>query len=302
MRIQAINTNTNFKGLFTDKTSQNNGNWRMEYSPYSWEKNSDGKIGQMANKAKFDVLTDKILPDNEEIFVRFSETPRAESSKDILGTESYFIRPDGRMRSTITEVPAMNREDSLKVLDQKYDRFLGMKDYLKRNLETNFDTLKNSADSASSDYNSHSAEHMKGMFERAYNKDQARRYMDQDKAALKNSTDKMYENAQKYIKLVNSMESVRNTKEKISKEINRLEELRKADKLIDISRQGIDNANAPLAEALQNIKAAAEKFICFPTKIVSMAEIMKKVNPRCIEGGYNNEIMRYVETLVRQII
>ena len=31
MKIQAINTNTNFKGLFTDKSAQNNGNWRMEY-------------------------------------------------------------------------------------------------------------------------------------------------------------------------------------------------------------------------------------------------------------------------------
>ena len=52
MKIQAINTNTNFKGLFTDKSAQNNGNWRMEYQPYSWESNNTGK---MANKERIDI-------------------------------------------------------------------------------------------------------------------------------------------------------------------------------------------------------------------------------------------------------
>ena len=36
MKINAIN-NTNFRGLFTDKSSQNGSNWKMEYSPYAWE-------------------------------------------------------------------------------------------------------------------------------------------------------------------------------------------------------------------------------------------------------------------------
>ena len=69
MRIQAINTNTNFKGLFTNKSNENGGNWKMEYQPYSWEKNADGDIGYMANKERVDVYASR-LPDNEEIFTR----------------------------------------------------------------------------------------------------------------------------------------------------------------------------------------------------------------------------------------
>ena len=66
MKINAIN-NTNFRGLFTDKTAQNGGNWRMEYSPYSWESNNSSK---MANKKKIDVYASS-LPDNEEIYTKF---------------------------------------------------------------------------------------------------------------------------------------------------------------------------------------------------------------------------------------
>ena len=51
----------------------------------------------------------------------------AETSGDILGTTSYYKTYDGRMRRTIDEMPAMNREDSLKVLDKKLGKFLEQK-------------------------------------------------------------------------------------------------------------------------------------------------------------------------------
>ena len=96
MKIQAINTNTNFKGLFTDKSAQNNGNWRMEYQPYSWESNNTGK---MANKERIDIYAN-MLPDNEEIYTK-NKGYYAETSGDILGTTSYYKTYDGRMLSLI---------------------------------------------------------------------------------------------------------------------------------------------------------------------------------------------------------
>ena len=71
MKINAI-TNTSFKGLFTDRTQENNGNWRMEYRPYSWE-------NKMVPKTKIDVFS-SVLPTNEEIYIGGGQR---ESSKDI---------------------------------------------------------------------------------------------------------------------------------------------------------------------------------------------------------------------------
>ena len=63
MKVNVIN-NTNFKGLFIDKTKENNGNWRMEYRPYSWEMKNDGEY-IMAPQTEWDLFSDK-LPDNEK--------------------------------------------------------------------------------------------------------------------------------------------------------------------------------------------------------------------------------------------
>ena len=129
MKIQAIN-NTNFKGLFTDASGINGGNWRMEYSPYSWESNNTGK---MANQTDIDVYA-KNLPDNDKIYT-YDLSTRRKSARDILGTEFYFENADGKMRRTITEVPEMNREDSLRVLDKKLGIFLEDKQKLRAELE-----------------------------------------------------------------------------------------------------------------------------------------------------------------------
>ena len=67
MKINAIN-NTNFKGLFTNKSSQNGGNWRMEYSPYAWESKNGWEIdSKMANQSGIDIFG-TCLPDNEKIY------------------------------------------------------------------------------------------------------------------------------------------------------------------------------------------------------------------------------------------
>lgn len=293
MKIQAINTNTNFKGLFTDKSAQNNGNWRMEYQPYSWENNNTGK---MANKERIDIYAN-MLPDNEEIYTK-NKGYYAETSGDILGTTSYYKTYDGRMRRTIDEMPAMNREDSLKVLDKKLGKFLEQKQELRKELEANFDRQTLAIRSSSDNYNIASYE-LDNTF---WTKKNIKNNMDNAARELKNNADIMYQNSQNYIKLMGSIDAVRQTKENGQKEIKQIEELRKSGKLIDISRRDIPNPNEALKQALADIRAAAGKFLCLPHKLMSMDEILKIVNPRNLSSGYDNEIMHHIEKLIKRTV
>lgn len=293
MKIQAINTNTNFKGLFTDKSAQNNGNWRMEYQPYSWESNNTGK---MANKERIDIYAN-MLPDNEEIYTK-NKGYYAETSGDILGTTSYYKTYDGRMRRTIDEMPSMNREDSLKVLDKKLGKFLEQKQELRKELEANFDRQTLAIRSSSDNYNIASYE-LDNTF---WTKKNIKNNMDNAARELKNNADIMYQNSQNYIKLMGSIDAVRQTKENGQKEIKQLEELRKSGKLIDISRRDIPNPNEALKQALADIRAAAGKFLCLPHKLMSMEEVVKIVNPRNLSSGYNNEIMHHIEKLIKRTV
>lgn len=293
MKIQAINTNTNFKGLFTDKSAQNNGNWRMEYQPYSWESNNTGK---MANKERIDIYAN-MLPDNEEIYTK-NKGYYAETSGDILGTTSYYKTYDGRMRRTIDEMPAMNREDSLKVLDKKLGKFLEQKQELRKELEANFDRQTLAIRSSSDNYNIASYE-LDNTF---WTKKNIKNNMDNAARELKNNADIMYQNSQNYIKLMGSIDAIRQTKENGQKEIKQLEELKKSGKLIDISRRDIPNPNEALKQALADIRATAGKFLCLPHKLMSMDEILKIVNPRNLSSGYNNEIISHVEKLIKRTV
>ncbi len=293
MKIQAINTNTNFKGLFTDKSAQNNGNWRMEYQPYSWESNNTGK---MANKERIDIYAN-MLPDNEEIYTK-NKGYYAETSGDILGTTSYYKTYDGRMRRTIDEMPSLNREDSLKVLDKKLEKFLEQKQELRKELEANFDRQTLAIRSSSDNYNIASYE-LDNTF---WTKKNIKNNMDNAARELKNNADIMYQNSQNYIKLMGSIDAVRQTKENGQKEIKQIEELRKSGKLIDISRRDIPNPNEALKQALADIRAAAGKFLCLPHKLMSMDEILKIVNPRNLSSGYNNEIMHHIEKLIKRTV
>ena len=293
MKIQAINTNTNFKGLFTDKSAQNNGNWRMEYQPYSWESNNTGK---MANKERIDIYAN-MLPDNEEIYTK-NKGYYAETSGDILGTTSYYKTYDGRMRRTIDEMPAMNREDSLKVLDKKLGKFLEQKQELRKELEANFDRQTLAIRSSSDNYNIASYE-LDNTF---WTKKNIKNNMDNAARELKNNADIMYQNSQNYIKLMGSIDAVRQTKENGQKEIKQIEELRKSGKLIDISRRDIPNPNEALKQALADIRATAGKFLCLPHKLMSMEEVLKIVNPRNLSSGNNNEIMHHIEKLIKRTV
>lgn len=300
MKIQAINGNTNFKGLFTDKTAENGGNWRMEYRPYSWESANTGK---MAPKAQFSVYAKK-LPDNEEIYTKSWKSEFHEVSEDILGTKSYYKRQDGSMRRTISEMPSLNREESLKVLDKKLDAFLNMKNEERKVVQGELNKIYEEGTGFAEDYDLANAHYRRslGWFEGISHNNEVVNTMNDKKFRLNRAFDKMFEASNDYIKLQASIDAVRQTKENGLKEIKQLEELRKADKLIDISRRDIENPNGALIQALKDMRGVVGKYICLPNKLISMDEFLKSINPKNIASFSQDEVTRQVEKLFKNII
>lgn len=304
MKIQAINASTSFKGLFTDKTSQNNGNWRMEYQPYSWERNNTSK---MTPKERIDIFASS-LPDNEEIFQKEGV---AESSKDILGTESYYVRNDNTVRKTITEMPSLNREESLKVVDKKLDAFLDLKKRAGAALSGEMDRINSNAAE-----NNRLFDYWNGKFSDGYEYSQglwqkseginrmnsAKNCMVQKHDGLNTNFNELLQTAKKYTVLANSTEAVHGRKKSINEEIKQLGELRSSGKLIDISRRDIPNANEALIAALQNLRTASEKFICLPHKLITMEEVLKIMNPRNLPNVSTSQVIHYVEGLIKKTV
>ena len=293
MKINAINNTTNFKGLFTDKTAQNGGNWRMEYSPYSWEKNNTSK---MANKEKIDVFA-STLPDNEEIYTRFSNG--AENSKDILGTESYYLHSDGKMRRTITEVPAMNREESLRVQNRKLDAFLELKNQAFKNITSGMPDIPKEVKDEDARYRLYEEDIPVKLFSTSYERQVAMEKMHEAFDRTKGYAVNMYNKLINYDKIRKSADDVRNLQVKNSKEIALLENLRKNGQLIDISRRDIQEPNKALIENLTHcFNSIKSKFVCLPNKLLSMADIMRMLG-RAAEIPENRQlIVNYINRLM----
>lgn len=292
MKINAIN-NTNFRGLFTDKTAQNGGNWRMEYSPYSWESNNSSK---MANKKKIDVYASS-LPDNEEIYTKFENG--GENSKDILGTESYYKHSDGKMRRTITEVPSMNREESLKVQNKKYDAFLDMKKDEFRRLRGNVTDVTEKVDNSITNFRRYADDIPLGFFAAAYDRRQAVNQMSKEFNTVVDSAKNAYTNFLDYDKLRISADNVRSVQKRNAEEIEKLADLRKSGRLIDISRRDIADADKPLIESLtRGFNTIRSKFVCLPHRLISMDEVMRSLG-RASEVPANKQlIIDYIKRLI----
>lgn len=285
MKIQAINTNTNFKGLFTDKSAQNGGNWFMEYRPYSWESNNTGK---MANKVRVDEYA-STLPDNEEIFTR--EKEHIESSKDILGTESYYKAADGTMRRTIIQGPSMNREESLEVLNKKLNAFLKLKQATRKTLEESFAPIFTNLNKESDGYNRASQRHQDSIFGRS----QERARMDVHKSGILAESYEMYQNIKDYIRLMGSIDNVNAKRETIQSEVKKIGTLKEAGILIDISCRDGEKPNEALIQALKNRVAAAAKILCLPNGIISMDAILSKLD----KNASVEEIVKFVERKIK---
>lgn len=273
MKIQAIN-NTNFQGKFSNESKKNDGNWRMEYRPYSWEVNEHGDF-KMAPQKELDLFAYG-LPDNEKIY---KQNLAYESCKDILGTEFYFA--DNRrklVRKTITEMPAMNREESLRVRNEKLNKLLHMKESLRSKVQDNFEILKGDIVTSNNNYAENYRSYNLGYFDRPLKKSEHKNLFEEAQKNITKSALDLYEEAKKYAVLSGSIENIRTVKDSEQKEIALLEQARMNGSLIDISRRDIYDPNKALYDALtNNLKKAEGALIALPHRIISVREILKEI-------------------------
>lgn len=292
MKINAIN-NTNFKGLFTNKSSQNGGNWKMEYSPYAWESRNWYNLSKMDIQRDIDIFG-TVLPDNEKIY---TDKYGRKSAKDILGTEFYYEQ-DGKIRKTITEVPAMNRENSLKVYNRKLQKFLEMKSQKMDAIAEAIRNIPNGFYDMSSKFNERADDIKKMYIRRVYSLEGSSDVMSEQYNKMRNSAMNAVDQFETYKNLNESKDYVKNHIAENDKEIALLSEKRKAGKLIDISRRDIYDPNKKFWEALQNMKEATDKFVALPHKTISVKEILKKIGDGVKKADIPNEAIRYVDYLI----
>ena len=310
MKINVIN-NTNFKGLFTDASHKNNGDWRMEYQPYSWERKydehfvSNNKFG-MAKQKEW-AIDDSTLPDNEKQYTNtagyYNFRQGRGSCKDILGTEFYYCDYiNNKERKTITEMPAMNLEDSLIVKHQKLDMFLRKKIEKKEEIENSITNDYNKILSTNKDFEGYVVDYDKWRYLRERSQRDNFTLMSSSHKEVIENIKKIYEifNNQ-YIKLMNSITAVELEKQKIKSDINELETARKENNLIDISRRDIYDPNKALWDAMQNIKACAGKIIALPHKILSMKELISKIG-NVAESEMASKGVKIVDQMIRSRI
>lgn len=298
MKINAISS-TNFRGLFSNKSAQNGGNWRMEYSPYAWESKNGWTIdSKMANQNNIDIFG-TCLPDNEKIY---TEKNGKKSAKDILGTEFYYEYNNGKVRKTITEIPAMNREDSLRVYNNKLEKFLEMKKEKAESIEkTIINATKNLDDDAEIFYTR--ADDLKNSyFGRSYSTEDSSRVMENKFNKVKDSLEDVTKQFKDYANLRDSSDRVKQYIYDNENEINLLSQKRKAGKLIDISRRDIYDPNKALWNAMQNIKEVAEKYVSLPHKTISVQEILKAVGTKAKQVDIPKLAIQYVDTLIKNRI
>ena len=289
MKINTI-SNTNFHGLFVDRTSENGGNWRMEYYPYSWE-------NKMAPKVHLDIFASK-LPMNEEIY---EHSNKIEQSKDILGTISYYKDVSfGRdiLRKTITQMPAMNLEDSLKTKEKKLVAFIKQKENYMQSLKAPLQGRMQSIFNISKLHYQYASDINRDIFSHQYTKE-ARA------TGVKNNFDKMTKIAeengtdfQKYIRLSESANDVRNELNLVSKQISELEVAKFSNKLIDISRRDINACDEPLAKALQDVEKAKGKLVALSNGTITVDEILKAIG----KDFKIHKAIEYVEKLMMKKI
>lgn len=296
MKINAI-TKTNFTGLFTDKTHQNNGNWRMEYSPYSWEKNNTSK---MANQVDLD-LKSYTLPDNEKIFAYGCDGKK--SCKDIFGTEFYYEYPNGAMRKTITEMPAMNREESLNVQTKKLKTFVDMKyGEMNNRLEWNIKNSQKLFDLNKKSFMDASEEYDLGFFDRTHSKKDLKNNMKRSFDDIYSCGKTLLYNAMDYIELSKSKDIIVDKIAENEKEIKLLKDARLKDNLIDISKRDVYDPNKALWIAMHNAKAIINKIVALPDRTITVEQILKAIGNNIKDAEIPQKAVQYVDALIKKAI
>lgn len=295
---RSIDYNINFKGLFIDKSLENDGNWRMEYSPYSWETKNWNIDSKMASQSCIDIYGNE-LPDNEKIY---SAIENKKSAKDILGTEFYYEYNNGKVKKRIIEIPAMNREASLKVYNTKLKKFLDMKIEKALSLQKSIITTPNKHRKDVINFYERAADLKHNYFNRRYTIQDSSKVMKNKFDKMKDSIDYITNQFKDYVTLRDSSEQVKKRILKNEAEINLLASKRKSGQLIDISRRDVCNPNKPLYDAMQNLKDVAEKYVSLPHKTISFQEILNQVDKNVKEVDLPNLVIKYIENIIKKRI
>ena len=303
MRISPImitrnSLKNNFKGLFTDASHKNNGNWRMEYRPYSWEKNLNDTFG-MATQEEWSIL-DKTLPDNEKHFVDITQYSRGKKyCRDILETEFYYCDYDkNRERKVITEMPAMNLEDSLVVRNKKLKTFMERKKIYEVELKNKLNETDAVLKDLSTEFMEYSNDYFQHLWLRKKTPNQNKFGMDDVFHKYEKATLSMKENLVEQLKLKDSMYFLNAEILEGQQTIKILKDARVTDNLIDISKRDVYDPNKPLWDALQNIKTAAGKIIALPHKVLSMHELINKIG-KVGESEFASKGIKIVDQMIK---
>lgn len=308
MKIQAINNNI-FKGLYTDKSAQNNNNWKVEYQPYSWEVTGMGEYEFGSGvQTDVDILATE-LPDNEKIYVpskyanQYYNKPEhgRESCHDILGTEFYYHDFDtNTMQNKIDYKEALNREDSLKVYNQKLGKFLEMKEKALTDLEEIFSMQKKRIIYDCNSFDEYAEDYDKNIFDCERSERHNKCYMVGYKNKIEDETKHLFDNIEKYTKIRKSMNSVKKLILDNENQINILKRARERGNLIDISQRiFVDNPNKPLLDALQNINKAKDKIVALPNQTVFLQDILKTLNIKYYSKFAAMKVINVVDELVK---
>ena len=230
----------------------------------------------MAPKQHLDIYASK-LPLNEELYERGAQI---ELSKDILGTISYYKDvSQGRdiLRKTITEMPAMNLEDSLRTKEKKLKEFIKRKEYFMDTFNAPLEARMSAMFDISKEHNKYASDINRDVFSHQYSKetraDGVKRNFDKmTKIAEENGND-----FKQYVRLAKSVNDVHKELETVRKQISELEEARNSNKLIDISRRDIEACDEPLHQALQDVGKAKGKLVALSNQTITVDEILKAV-------------------------
>ena len=297
MRINSIQNN-NFQGKYIDRSNQNGGFWYMEYKPYSWE---SGNTSKMEQKQRLNVLAEE-LPNNEEIHST-TKSPGfvfgRESSKDLLGTEfaynhcTEFLQEE---KNEVVPVKAMNLEDSLKVQNEKYEKFLVLKQIAKSKLESLF-FISNGDISKSHDKFLNSSKEYDNHFIKTK---QRKSVLDKNELELAQKALKLSKSIVEYMQLNTSIKSVEEKKQKNLEILQQIEEAKNNDNLIDISRRDVKNPNKQLYIAMQNAEKFVNQVIALPHKIVSVKEVISLCGQNIESTEFSQRFLSFVDKLIKK--
>ena len=303
-RIDLTKKMLSFQGLFTDKSRFNDGNWKMEYRPYSWE-----KCARMALKQKFD-LADTVLPDNEEIYTCFGNGKNyvKEVSKDILGTVSYYKYIDAEngtdvMRSTITNMPCMNLMESLDVKYRKLSAFLDMKHDKMSFLELEFEQAPEKVGAQKKRFDS-ATDEMRGLGFLSSRKDRnsVLAKIEYIYSRTQDSLKDIISNITYYVKLRDSAEVVKHERKMVRAELEKIRKAKDEGNLIDISRRDVKDPNKALWDAMHNVEEASEKLVALCHRTISVKEILDGIGKNVSKDQIPAKAINFVENLMAKRI